>query len=208
MSGSEKKQSIFKEIIQWLEAILLAVLIAFLIRGFLFEPVYVEGQSMENTFHTSERLIVYKLGYYFVPPHSGDIVILQYREGLSHRLPFIGNLPIFKKAIPSISEVDYIKRVIAVPGDMLDIKDGYVYINDKKIDETYIKDQGVTYNQGLELPLTVPKNKVVVMGDNRLNSKDSRQIGLIEYNRIKGKVVLRIWPLEAFGGVYANLNKE
>lgn len=205
MNENIENKSITKEIIQWSEAILLAVLIAFLIRGFVFEPVYVEGPSMENTFFTSERLIVYKLGYYFNHPRAGDIVILQYQEGFSKILPFISNLPIFKKAIPSISEVDYIKRVIAVPGDKLDIRDGYVYINGKKIDEPYLKEKGVTYNQSLEVPLVVPPNNVVVMGDNRLNSKDSRQIGLIEFNRIKGKVILRIWPLKVFGGVYSNM---
>jgi signal peptidase I, bacterial type len=205
MTENLKKTSVTREIFQWLEAIFLAILIAFLIRAFVFEPVYVEGPSMENTFFTSQRLIVYKLGYYFSPPKAGDVVILQYQEGLSNKLPIIGNLPIFKKAIPSISEVDYIKRVIAVPGDNFNIKDGYVYINNKKIKEPYIKEKGVTYNQSLELPMIIPKGKVLVLGDNRLNSRDSRQIGLIEYNRIKGKAVLRIWPLKAFGGIYSNM---
>ena len=205
MEENVKKKNITKEILQWLEAILIAVLIAVLIRAFVFEPVYVEGPSMENTFFTSERLIVYKLGYYSSPPKAGDVIILKYQEGISNRLPFISNLPIFKKAIPSINEVDYIKRVIAVPGDKFDIRDGYVYINNKKINEPYIKEKGVTYNQSLELPLEIPEGKALVLGDNRLNSTDSRQIGLIEYNRIKGKAVLRIWPLKVFGGLYSNL---
>ena len=192
------------EIIQWAEAILLAVVIAFLIRGFVFEPVYVEGESMENTLSTAQRLIVYKLGYYFNPPEKGDIIVLQYQEGITKLLPFMNNIPIFKKAIPSISEVDYIKRVIAVPGDTLDIRDGYVYINNIKQEEPYLKEKGVTYNQGLELPMVIPPDNVAVMGDNRLNSKDSRQIGLIEFNRIKGKAVFRIWPREVIGGLYNN----
>ena len=204
MTEDIKKISTAKEILQWIEAILLAVVIAFLIRGFVFEPVYVEGESMESTLSTAQRLIVYKLGYYFNPPQKGDIIVLQYQEGISRLLPFMNDIPIFKKAIPSISEVDYIKRVIAVPGDKLDIRDNYVYINDVKIDEPYLKEQGVTHNQSLELPLVVPPDKVVVMGDNRLNSKDSRQIGLIEFNRIKGKAVFRIWPKEVIGGLYNN----
>ena len=204
MTEDIKKISTAKEILQWIEAILLAVVIAFLIRGFVFEPVYVEGESMESTLSTAQRLIVYKLGYYFNPPQKGDIIVLQYQEGITRLLPFMNDIPIFKKAIPSISEVDYIKRVIAVPGDKLDIRDNYVYINDVKIDEPYLKEQGVTHNQSLELPLVVPPDKVVVMGDNRLNSKDSRQIGLIEFNRIKGKAVFRIWPKEVIGGLYNN----
>ena len=204
MTEDIKKISTAKEILQWIEAILLAVVIAFLIRGFVFEPVYVEGESMESTLSTAQRLIVYKLGYYFNPPQKGDIIVLQYQEGITRLLPFMNDIPIFKKAIPSISEVDYIKRVIAVPGDKLDIRDNYVYINDVKIDEPYLKEQGVTHNQSLELPLVVPPDKVVVMGDNRLNSKDSRQIGLIEFNRIKGKAVFRIWPKDVIGGLYNN----
>ena len=204
MTEDIKKISTAKEILQWIEAILLAVVIAFLIRGFVFEPVYVEGESMESTLSTAQRLIVYKLGYYFNPPQKGDIIVLQYQEGISRLLPFMNDIPIFKKAIPSISEVDYIKRVIAVPGDKLDIRDGYIYINNIKQEEPYLKEQGVTHNQSLELPLVVPPDKVVVMGDNRLNSKDSRQIGLIEFNRIKGKAVFRIWPKEVIGGLYNN----
>ena len=123
-------------------------------------------------------------------------------------LPFMDRIPIFKKAIPSISEVDYIKRVIAVPGDKLDIRDGYVYINDIKQEEPYLKEKGVTYNQSLELPVVIPANKVAVFGDNRLNSRDSRQIGLIEFNRIKGKAVLRIWPREVIGGLYNNMKLQ
>ena len=205
MSGVTKKTRIFKEILQWAQAILLAVVIALLLRGFVFEPVYVDGESMETTLSTAQRLIVYKLGYYFNAPRKGDIVVLQYKEGITKMLPFMDAVPIFKKAIPSISEVDYIKRVIAVPGDELDIHDGYVYINGIRQEEPYLKEKGVTYNQSLELPLEIPEGKALVLGDNRLNSTDSRQIGLIEYNRIKGKAVLRIWPLKVFGGLYSNL---
>lgn len=194
-----KKTSISKEIFQWLAVIMLAVIIAFVVRGFIFEPVYVQGESMENTLYTSQRLIIFKLGYYFSPPSRGDIIVLQYQEGLTKVFPFIKNLQIFRKAISSISEVDYIKRVIAVPGDKLDIREGYVYINGLKLEEPYLKETGATYNQCLELPLQIPENKVAVMGDNRLNSKDSRQIGLIEYNRIKGKAIFRIWPMNAMG---------
>lgn len=181
---------------------MLAVVIALLLRGFVFEPVYVDGESMENTLSTAQRLIVYKLGYYFSPPKRGDIVVLQYQEGITRLLPFMDAIPIFKKAIPSISEVDYIKRVIAVPGDELDIREGYVYINGIRQDEPYLKEKGVTYNQSLELPMIIPSGSVAVMGDNRLNSKDSRQIGLIGYDRIKGKAVYRIWPREAIGTLY------
>ncbi len=198
-----KKTFYFIEVWQWLQAILLAVVIALLIRGFVFEPVYVDGESMENTLSTSQRLIVYKLGYYFNTPQKGDIVVLQYQEGITSRIPVIKDFPIFKKAITSLSEVDYIKRVIAVPGDTLDINDdGYVYINGIKIDEPYVKTQGQTYASSAELPETVPPGYVFVMGDNRQNSRDSRQIGLIGYDRIKGKAIIRVWPISEIGSIY------
>jgi signal peptidase I len=202
------KNSYIDELKQWAEAIILAVIIAFIIRGFVFEPVYVDGESMENTLTTAQRLVVYKLGYYFVPPKAGDIVILQYEEGITKYMPFLANIPIFKKAIPSISEVDYIKRVIAVPGEEIDIRDdGFVYINGQKLDEPYVKDPGKTYNQNMKMPLVIPSNTVFVMGDNRLNSRDSRIIGLIEFNRIKGKAIFRLWPMDTFGKIYGYLGK-
>ncbi|NTV90512.1 MAG: signal peptidase I [Clostridiales bacterium] len=200
----EKRRTVyFVEIWQWVQAILLAVVIALLIRGFVFEPVYVDGESMENTLRTSQRLIVSKMGYYFHAPQRGDVVVLQYEEGITGRIPLLRNLPIFKKAITSISEVDFIKRVVAVPGDRLDIRgDGFVYINDVKLNEPYIKEQGKTFPYSVQFPLTVPPGYVFVMGDNRENSKDSRIIGLIGYDRIKGRAAFRIWPFSSIGSIY------
>lgn len=201
MEYQDTKVNYIKEIFQWVEAFLFAILIALLIRGFVLEPVYVDGPSMEPTLYTGQRLVVYKTGYYFAPPQRGDIVVLQYQEGITRFIPFLENLPLFKKALPSIREVDYIKRVIAVPDDTLEIRDGYVYVNGEKIDEPYIREQGATLGWDIQKPMIIPKNNVFVMGDNRQESRDSRQIGLIEFNRIKGKAVLRIWPLKEFGGM-------
>ena len=93
-----------------------------------------------------------------------------------------------------------IKRVIAVSGDTLDIKDGYVYRNGKKLEEDYIK--GQTFERSdFSYPLTVPEDHVFVLGDNRENSLDSRIIGLIEHDQVKGKVVFRLWPFSRIGKV-------
>jgi signal peptidase I len=195
-----KRAHALKEALQWFEAIAVAVIIALLIRGFLFEPVEVKGYSMKNTLDTGQRLILYKLGYYFSPPKAGDIIVLQYQEGMFKFVPFIGNIPFFKKMYPFSEEIDYIKRVIAVPGDTVDLKDGYVYINGEKIDEPYAKGKTLPKN-AIKFPDTVPENKVFVLGDNRENSSDSRYIGYIDYKKIKGKAVFRFWPFKDIGGI-------
>lgn len=185
------------EFFKWIETIILAILIALLIRGFIFEPVIVNGVSMEDTLFSGQRLIIYKLGYFFQPPQKGDIIVLQYQKGLLSNIPILNKFGFLNRALPSAMEIDYIKRVIGLPGDEIDIKDGYVYINGAKLDEKYTK--GETHKQLMDFPKIVPANTVFVLGDNRQNSRDSRIIGFIEYDRIKGKAVLRIWPFEDFG---------
>ena len=113
-------------------------------------------------------------------------------------IPFFERIPLFKKAIPDLTEIDYIKRVIGVPGDTLEFLNGEVYVNGEPLYEPYLK--GETF-AGLS-KITVEKNMVFVMGDNRKNSRDSRELGLIPYDRIKGKAILRIWPLKKLGSIY------
>ena len=189
-----EKNNSFIEFLRWLETFAIAVLIALIIRGFVFEPVIVRGISMEDTLLDGQRLIIYKLGYFFQPPQRDDIIVLQYQKGFIKDIPFLNKFDFLNKVLPSPMEVDYIKRVIGVPGDKLDIKDGYIYVNDVKQDKPYIK--GESYKQIMDFPNEVPQNTVFVLGDNRQNSRDSRVIGFIEFNRIKGKAVLRIWPFK------------
>lgn len=199
MEENKKPVSFIREVFQWAEAIVLAVVIALLIRGFIFEPVLVQGDSMEKTLSTEQRLIVYKLGYYFSEPKTGDIIVLQYQKGAVEFIPFLKNLSFIKKMIPGVNEIDFIKRVIAVPGETVDIKDGNVYVNEKKLEEPYAK--GITEKLGMDMPIVVGENEVFVLGDNRQNSRDSRQIGLIEYDRIKGRAAYRIWPWKKIGTI-------
>jgi len=205
VSSNQKEAgvSFLKEILQWLEAIVISIIIALLIRAFIFEPVEVQGQSMENTLYNNERLILYKLGYLFSEPKKGDIVVLQVQEGFFKYIPFIENLPFIKKINPFPQEIDYIKRVIGLPGDKIEIKGGHVFVNDEKLDENYTK--GLTMERPFgssgitSYPVIVPEGKVFVLGDNRENSSDSRTIGFIDIKKIKGKAVFRFWPLNRFG---------
>jgi len=198
--SSDKSKKVIKEIKEWAKAILIAVIVALIIRGFLFEPVEVQGHSMNDTLQDGQRLILYKLGYYFYEPKRGDIIVLQVDDGILSDIPVINKLPFVKKMYPFPQEIDYIKRVIAVPGDEIDLRDGYVYVNGEKLDEPYAK--GKTYEKELKFPLVVPENKVFVLGDNREYSSDSRYIGFIDFENIKGKVIYRYWPLKDFGGIY------
>ena len=191
--GYGKSNEVAKEIIQWLEAIVFAVLISLLIRGFIFETVLVDGPSMEDTLVSGDRLILYKLGYFFEPPKKGDVVVLQVLEGTLRYLPVLKDLPFVKRAIPDITEIDYIKRVVAVPGDTVEFKDGAVYVNGERLKEVYSK--GPTH--GPNKAVKVKENKVFVLGDNRLDSRDSREIGQIDFDKIRGKAVFRIWPLKS-----------
>lgn len=178
----------FVEIIQWVVSLALAVGIALLIRNFIFEPVVVSGHSMDNTLADGQRLIESKVGYYFNEPKRGDIVVLKVKEGEGK---FTG--------LPDPTELDYIKRVIGVPGDEVDLKDGYVYINGEKLDEPYAV--GKTLPKTTNFPLKVEEGKIFVLGDNRERSSDSREskLGQVDINNLRGRAVFRFWPLNSIG---------
>lgn len=199
MDKNSKGYQVFKELLEWAEAILLAVLIAILIRALVIENVRVYGSSMEDTMYTDERLIVYKLGYKFTIPKRGDIIVLKTNTTNEAEQSFFSKINLINSAFPPADEVDYIKRVIGVPGDIVDIIDGAVFINGEKLYEPYAK--GFTYPNGGTYPKEVPEGFVYVLGDNRRVSRDSREIGFIPINNIRGKAFFRIWPLSEFGAL-------
>ncbi|TZE83371.1 signal peptidase I [Calorimonas adulescens] len=164
------------EVLSWIEVIVVAFVIAFLIRGFIFEPITVNGDSMIPTLHNGDDLIVFKLPYRFSPPKYGDIIVFKY---------------------PSDPRYHYIKRVIGLPGDSIEIKDGEVYVNGKKLIEPYINEKTL-----MDFKLDkVPDDTVFVLGDNRNWSRDSRypDVGPVPFKNIIGKATIRIWPLNKFG---------
>lgn len=160
------------EWVEWLQSIVTALLLAFLLRLFVFDVVLVEGSSMHPTLESGDRLIVLKLGYRFKHPEHGDIVV-------------------FKN--PDDPHVNYIKRVIGVEGDTVEIKDGKVYVNGTALVEPYIAETTLG-----EYPRTVvPEGTIFVMGDNRNFSRDSRNshVGFIPLENVIGKAKIRIWPV-------------
>lgn len=184
-----KQKKAYHEIVEWIKAISIAVLLVFVVRTFLFSPFIVDGASMEPNFHTKERVIVNLLVYRFSEPSYGDVVVFD--------VPEEGRR--------------FIKRIIGVPGDTIEVHGDDVYINGEVIHEPYLAEaiaqshaNGETYNgvgDYFSFPNDyyqeniVPEDHYFVMGDNRGDSKDSRAIGYVSEDEIIGRADVVMWPL-------------
>ncbi|RAK21288.1 signal peptidase I [Anoxybacillus vitaminiphilus] len=176
-----------EEILSWGKAIVIAIFIALVIRNLFFAPYVVKGESMLPNLQNDNRLIVSKLNK-FAGYHRFDIVVFE---------------------APDSSE-KYIKRIIGLPGDTVEMKNDTLYINGKAYDEPYLKELKDKKMAGSLLTWdftlnevagkkVIPEGYVFVLGDNRPKSKDSRHFGLLPMKDIVGKAVFRIWPLEQAG---------
>ncbi|NEU29394.1 signal peptidase I [bacterium LRH843] len=165
-----------KESWEWLKALAIALVLAFVIRQFLFAPVIVDGESMMPTLESRDRMIVNKFGYIIGNPDRFDIIVFHAPGGK-----------------------DYIKRVIGLPGDTIEYENDTLFINGKAFEEPYLDelkqiygDQLVTANFQFE---HVPEDHIFVLGDNRRNSRDSRDIGPVPINEVVGKANIVFWPI-------------
>lgn len=157
---------------------------------------------MQNTLYEGQHLIENKIDYHFSTPKRGDIIIINRVAAKGILNTFISNTKgvidnILKKEDSDQSRL--IKRVIGIPDDNIDIRDGKVYINDVYYDEPYVK--GMTYTNGMKFPIKLYENQYFAMGDNRERSMDCRVLGPININQIEGKAIFRLWPLNKFGGL-------
>ncbi len=192
-------------IIREIRGILLTFIGSIIVLSFINTKVFamakVQQSSMENTLYNDEKLILDKLSYNFVKPERGDIIIFLKDEEkgnvLEESYKYIKEVTSFNHL--SDNRRRYVKRVIGIEGDEINISSGYVYINGEKLEELYIK--GKTYNRDIEFPIVVGENQFFVLGDNREVSQDSRDFGLINLNQIEGKATFRIFPLERFGSL-------
>ena len=152
-SMNEKVKAVIKEIFSWIKVIVLAFVVALLLNKFVIVNANVPTGSMESTIQPDDRLIGFRLSYLFSEPQRGDIVIFEY---------------------PVSPDEIYIKRIIALPGETMEIKDAKVYINGSEtpLSEPYLKEKWIVENDGLVL--TIPEDHYFVMGDNRNNSLDGR----------------------------------
>ncbi|MFD2760363.1 signal peptidase I [Lentibacillus juripiscarius] len=169
----------------WVKALLIAFGIAFIVRTFFFAPIVVDGPSMMPTLHNGDQMIVNKFIYDIQQPERFDIVVFHASD-----------------------RKDFIKRVIGLPGEHVAVEDDALYIDDEKVEESFLQErkdnmpsyQTLTGDFRLEeLPgeyETIPENHVLVLGDNRNNSTDSRMLGLISMDQIVGKTSLIYWPLD------------
>lgn len=169
-----------KEIFEWIKTIAISVVIALLITTFIVRPTLVKQESMYPTLHENDYLILDKLSYRFHKPERGDIVV------------FEANL-----ITADGDKTDLIKRVIGLEGDSVVVKDGKTYVNGEKLEEEYLNG---SYKRG-NVDIVVPEDKAFVMGDNREISYDSREIGPIDIQSIKGKVLVRLYPFNRIGKV-------
>lgn len=165
------------ELREYAEALAVAVVLAVFIIVFIAQSFLVHGQSMEPTLHNGERLLVDKLTYRFRPPNRGEIVVFQY---------------------PADPRRRFIKRIIGVPGDTIEIHDNVVYLNGIPLQEEYVQGPTRWMHPG---PVTVPPDHYFVLGDNRLNSDDSRfqDVGFVPRRNVVGRAVFVYWPLTRIG---------
>jgi signal peptidase I len=165
-----------RALIDWVVVIGVALLVAFLVRTFVLAHFVVDGASMSTTLHDGDRVFVNKLSYRLHDPNRGDVVVLHEIRGTTDR--------------------DLIKRVIALPGETIEMRNCDVTINGQHLDEPYLDPEVVTPgNCGGDLPATVvPEDHVFVMGDNRAGSLDSRNLGPIDESDLVGRAFVVFWP--------------
>ncbi len=183
--------------------VLVALVVAVLIKTFLVQAFYIPSGSMMPTLEVNDRVMVNKLAYRLGEPQRGDIVVFEnpdtvgeeseeslLRSGLRHVAEAIG----FRTAVAD----DFIKRVVAVEGDSVAIKDNRLVVNGTPLDEPYLA-------PGVEMPdeeeIVVRPGHVFVMGDNREHSRDSRRFGDIGVETIVGRAFVLIWPVDRWGGL-------
>ena len=167
-------------VLAWFRDLMLSVLIAVLVILFLYRPVKVEGTSMMPTLLDQERLFINQFSYKFGlgDIKRGDTVVFWYPDDQTNT-------------------VSYIKRVIGLPGDTVEVRDGYVIVNGKQLQENYVP---LEYRDDRPYPPTIiPANKYFVLGDHRISSNDSRAWGFVPREDIYGKAVFAYWPLQKLG---------
>ena len=165
----------------FLQGIVVVMAIMVMIYFFIMSPQEINGASMEPNFHNGEYILTNKIEYKIIEPKQGDVVI-------------------FKS--PRNKDIDYIKRIIGLPGDTVALRNNKIYVNDKPLEEGYLAPDiyifgGSYLREGSEI--VVPQGKYFVMGDNRPHSSDSREFGPIAKEDFIGKAILRYWPFGKTG---------
>ena len=174
------KKSMGREVLEMVVYILIVAALTWLLVTFVGQRTVVSGRSMNPTIENGDNLITDKISYRFSDPKRYDIVVFPFEDETGKR--------------------NFIKRIIGLPGETVQIKDGEVYINGELLGETYGKEK-MDYAGRASEPITLGDDEYFVLGDNRNNSKDSRyeDVGNISRDRLIGRAFIRIWPLSDFG---------
>ena len=179
--AEEKEPNLWREILGWVLYIAIIIGATYLIVTFVGQRTRVSGESMENALHDGDNLIVDKISYRFREPERYEIIVFPYKHQ---------------------ENTFYIKRIIGLPGETVQIKDGEVYINEKLLGETYGREQINEGNEGIASdPITLGPDEYFVLGDNRNHSSDSRDpsVGILTKDDLIGRAWIRVWPLDSIG---------
>ena len=188
-ADGERKKSTARIVTEWIVVLAGALALALVLRAVLFQAYYIRFTSMEPTLQNGDRVLVNKLGYDIGDVDRGDLVVFERPRGVSGR-----------------QEDDLIKRVIALPGEVIKFVEGEVYIDNRRLHEPYLETHGITTGRMpsgcaalVDGGCLIGAGEVFVMGDNRANSTDSRAFGPISEDLIVGHAFLRLWPVWDFG---------
>ncbi|MBR3256011.1 MAG: signal peptidase I [Clostridia bacterium] len=208
-----KDKTVLKEALEWAYCIIIAIVLALLIRYFIGTPTIVKQPSMYPTLKQDQRLwlnrwnrTIHKI------PNRGDIITFEapsvtFLSDKENPIAVYNNEPqgLFAKFtyyVLEANKISYIKRVVGLPGEHIEIKEGKVFVNSKELEENYLQPGVVTDTaRGTLSDFTVPENSVFAIGDNRSQSTDCRAFGCIPLEKIESTVAFRFWPLNTFGAV-------
>ncbi|MBO4378198.1 MAG: signal peptidase I [Clostridia bacterium] len=198
----KKKKSVKREILEWILTLVVAVLIALPIRAFVFELVRVDGGSMDNTLANGEIMFVTKYDY------ASTWLCLPWQDAETQeqakRITTGGEPERFDVVIcryPGRGGTNFVKRIVGLPGDTIELRNGYLYVNGELYEEPYIDDAYRTGRLNMFGPYTVPEGEYFVMGDHRNNSNDSRSQGPITRDMIIGHVRTVLFPFNKIRGI-------
>jgi signal peptidase I len=175
-----------------------ALIVAVLVKSFLIQVFWIPSESMLDTLQIGDRVIVNKLSYRIGDPNRGDVVVFEPETFESESLVTKVSRNLLESVGLRTPESDLIKRIIALPGETLEIRGNQVYIDDRPLAEPYLPPNIRMNDYG---PFTVPADTYFVMGDNRGSSNDSRRFGPIDRSRIVGRAFSVVWPPSRWGGL-------
>lgn len=200
------ENKVLNKILEWSLCVILAVILAVVIRYYLIAPTKIKQGSMSPTLIEGQRIVLNRMDEEY---QRGDIVTFEAPSELNANINLLNPIAIYSYNptnwfenlnyhVLELNKISYIKRVIGIAGDKIQIENGKVYLNGEELQEEYLAD-GVITNQLNYNDIVVPEGYVFVMGDNRNQSADSRVFGCIPIEKIEGKVWFRYWPLNEFG---------